>query len=246
MSSSASRAIVVLGVLLLVQATFQASSEAGYAQPESTGVSWTLWLIVLFAAAVIGAAVIWLRNRQPHQPTDARPRSPEPSSTTRPTPTPEATSGPARTIFISYRRTDSADITGRIYDRLKDRFGAEHVYKDVDSVPIGVDFRKHVDGLVARCDALIAVIGNQWLRTEAGARDVSTIADRPHRDRRGARARDPVVPVLVGGAAVPPESDLPDDLRDLAYRNGIDVRPDPDFHKDLDRLIAGLETHFGR
>jgi hypothetical protein len=27
----------------------------------------------------------------------------------------------------------------------------------------------------------------------------------------------------------------------LSYRNGIAVRPDPDFHRDIDRLIAGLE-----
>jgi hypothetical protein len=118
----------------------------------------------------------------------------------------------------------------------------------VDSVPLGVDFRKHVDELVARCDSLIAVIGNQWLKAEAGgARRLDDPRDLVRIEIAAALARGiPVVPVLVSGAAVPGESDLPGDLRDLAYRNGIDVRPDPDFHKDLDRLIAGLETHFGR
>jgi hypothetical protein len=54
------------------------------------------------------------------------------------------------------------------------------------------------------------------------------------------------VPVLVGNAAMPNEDDLPDEIRGLAYRNAISVRPDPDFHKDLDRLIAGMDVHFGR
>ena len=62
-----------------------------------------------------------------------------------------------------------------------------------------------------------------------------------------ALARDiPVIPVLVADAEVPSEEELPAELRELAYRNGISVRPDPDFHKDVDRLISGLEDHFRR
>ena len=32
-------------------------------------------------------------------------------------------------IFVPYRRDDSADTTGRMYDRLVDRFGREHVFR---------------------------------------------------------------------------------------------------------------------
>jgi hypothetical protein len=45
------------------------------------------------------------------------------------------------TIFISYRRTDSADVVGRIYDRLLSSYSKEKIFKDVDSIPLGVDFR---------------------------------------------------------------------------------------------------------
>jgi hypothetical protein len=150
------------------------------------------------------------------------------------------------TIFISYRRSDSADVTGRIYDRLAQRFGGEHVYKDVDTIPLGVDYRRHLDGLVGKCDALIAVIGRGWLPAPgADARRLEDPRDLVRIEVASALARGiPVVPVLVGGADIPAESELPEDLRDLAYRNGVQVRPDPDFHKDLDRLIAGLESHF--
>jgi hypothetical protein len=55
-----------------------------------------------------------------------------------------------------------------------------------------------------------------------------------------------VVPLLVRGASVPCENDLPASLAQLSYRNGIAVRPDPDFHRDMDRLIAGLEGHLSR
>lgn len=42
-------------------------------------------------------------------------------------------------ILISYRREDSADITGRIYDRLVQVF-PQSVFRDVDSIPLGVAF----------------------------------------------------------------------------------------------------------
>jgi hypothetical protein len=44
-------------------------------------------------------------------------------------------------IFLCYRRIDQ-DLTGRVYDRLTGRFGEESVFKDVDNIPVGVDFRK--------------------------------------------------------------------------------------------------------
>lgn len=50
----------------------------------------------------------------------------------------------AKAIFISYRRCDSIDIVGRIYDRLVAHFGANSVFKDVDSIPFGVNFRQHL------------------------------------------------------------------------------------------------------
>lgn len=53
----------------------------------------------------------------------------------------------------------------------------------------------------------------------------------------------PVIPVLIGGASLPPDSELPSSLGVITYRNGISVRPDPDFHRDMDRLIAGLQQH---
>jgi hypothetical protein len=43
--------------------------------------------------------------------------------------------------FISYRRSDSPDAVGRIYDRLVSEFGKAQVIKAVDSIPLGQDFR---------------------------------------------------------------------------------------------------------
>jgi hypothetical protein len=52
-----------------------------------------------------------------------------------------------------------------------------------------------------------------------------------------------VIPVLVQGAALPGEQELPPSLRELAYRNATVVRADPDFHADIARLMDGIAFH---
>ena len=66
-------------------------------------------------------------------------------------------------IFICYRRVDSENITGRIYDRLLQHYGKEAVFKDVDSIPLGLDFREYLDDVVGRCQVLLVVIVDEWL-----------------------------------------------------------------------------------
>ncbi len=63
-------------------------------------------------------------------------------------------------IFINYRRKDSADITGRLYDRLVAKFGKKAVFKDVDSIPLGVNFRDFLDAQVGQCNVFLSIITN--------------------------------------------------------------------------------------
>jgi hypothetical protein len=150
-------------------------------------------------------------------------------------------------IFISYRRDDTSDVTGRIYDRLIQHFGKQSVFKDVDSIPLGVDFRKHLGDSVGRCDVLLTVIGKQWLIGDLGHRRLDDVRDFVRIEIEAALRRDiPVIPVLVQTAPVPRPEDLPETLQSLVYRNGVPVRPDPDFHQDMDRLIRGIEGYLKR
>lgn len=137
-------------------------------------------------------------------------------------------------------------MVGRIYDRLVERFGKQQVFKDVDSIPLGVDFRKHLQKIVGSCDIFLAVMGDHWLETggAAGKKRLDDPKDFVRIELEAALQRDiPVVPVLVRNARVPEESELPVTLAALAYRNGMAVRPDPDFHRDMDRLIEGVQSH---
>jgi hypothetical protein len=151
-------------------------------------------------------------------------------------------------IFVSYRRSDSNDITGRIYDRLADYFGSKVVFRDVHSIPLGVDFRSHLQQQVGNCKVLVAVIGPTWLTVadQSGNRRLDVPNDWVKAEIETAINRDiPVIPVLVGGATMPKAEGLPGDLKPLAYRNGIPARPDPDFHQDMNRLIRRLDEIVG-
>jgi hypothetical protein len=146
-------------------------------------------------------------------------------------------------IFISYRRNDSADVVGRIYDKLMNQFGKENVFKDVDSIPLGIDFREYLDKSVSNCNIFLAIIGTRWLEVKSsdGKRRIDDSGDFVRIEIESALQRNiPVIPVLVQNATVPTATELPLAIRQLAYRNGISVRSDPDFHNDMDRLIRGI------
>ena len=44
-------------------------------------------------------------------------------------------------LFINYRRDDTDDLAGRLHDHLTGEFGAENIFKDVDSIPSGQNWR---------------------------------------------------------------------------------------------------------
>ena len=62
-------------------------------------------------------------------------------------------------IFISYRRDDSAASAGRLYDHLAHHFGKEQVFRDLDAIAPGTEFEKVIEEQISQCNVLVAVIG---------------------------------------------------------------------------------------
>ena len=152
----------------------------------------------------------------------------------------------ANAIFISYRRSDSQDVTGRIHDRLSSHFDNELIFRDVDSIPYGDDFQETLTQSVGRCQVLVAVMGATWLEV-LQERMQRTGTDWVRTEIAMALKRDiPVIPLLVGEARMPGADDLPDDLKTLAKRNAAKARPDPDFKHDMARLIERLQEIVGQ
>jgi hypothetical protein len=153
-----------------------------------------------------------------------------------------------RRVFVSYRREDEPYATGRLVDALVGKFGSEGVFHDVDSIPLGVDFRGYLTRAVRLCAVCIVVIGREWLTAKDadGERRLDKGSDFVRIEIEAALELDrPIVPILVKRATMPRAEELPESIRNLAYRNGLDVRPDPDFQADVAKLLRGLERMLG-
>lgn len=149
-------------------------------------------------------------------------------------------------IFIGYRRTDTADVAGRIYDRIEEHLGAKRVFKDVDSIPIGTTFREFVRDAIGQCAVFLALIGPGWIdaKDDAGLRRLDDPDDlvRVELETAFATGSVRVVPVLVNGADMPAANQLPPSLHRLCDLNAAQVRRDPDFRRDMDRLMLALDV----
>jgi nudix-type nucleoside diphosphatase (YffH/AdpP family) len=149
-------------------------------------------------------------------------------------------------IAISYRRSDSADVTGRIFDRLVQKYGKDSVFRDIDNIPFGIDFREVVNNALQNTDALIAIVGPDWRGSRShGSPRINDENDFVRIEVKTALKRNiPVIPVLVGGAAFPEPADLPDSMRDFSFRNAANVDSGRNFDTDIERLMRSMDQLF--
>ncbi len=147
-------------------------------------------------------------------------------------------------IFINYRRDDAPGVAGRLYDHLARKFTRGRLFIDVDAIKPGLDFVKQLDTQVSQCDALLAVIGPHWLTAtdSKGKRRLDDPHDYVRIEIASALKRDiPVIPVLIDGAEMPAEADLPEDLAPLARRHALELRHTR-FASDADAIVSALHT----
>src|SRR5712692_8675359 len=146
----------------------------------------------------------------------------------------------AGSIFLSYRRDDTAGYAGRLYDRLKTRFPGR-VFMDVGAIAPGSDFVATIEKAVGDCAVLIALIGKQWMN-ESRLQDPSDFVrlEIAAALKRGIR----VIPVLVGGATMPAASALPEDVAGLLRRQAVGIS-DEEWDAACERLVAGVEKEIG-
>src|SRR5215813_7855831 len=75
-------------------------------------------------------------------------------------------------IFISYRRSEASGWAGHLLDTLRTHLGRTSIFRDIDSIPPGVDFEAYIRDAVGSCDVLLALIGPQWLTASHGDDDL--------------------------------------------------------------------------
>jgi TIR domain len=146
-----------------------------------------------------------------------------------------------RNIFISYRREENKYQARMIFDAFQN--AKVNVFYDVDSIPLGRDFRETIMVQVQKCDVLLALVGRnwaQWLDPKTKLPRLENADDFVRIEIGTALNRGiPVVPVLLDDAPLPETDQLPNDLRNLFDRQAefISFRT---FDDDVKRPITKL------
>lgn len=134
---------------------------------------------------------------------------------------------PMAKIFISYRREDAGFAVDQVHAALKPYAEIpSDIFIDVDNIPPGVDFVEHLESKVSQCEIMLVAIGLRWLdaTNESGQQRLSDPDDFVRIEIEAALARGiPVVPILIGGAAMPHISNLPESLQPLVRRQAVKI-----------------------
>lgn len=172
--------------------------------------------------------------------------------------------GSSYKVFISYRRQDSQATSDRIYESLLNYFSRDEIFMDTDTIPPGYSFPGYIEYVLRQCRVALIVIGPSWSSvTEtsgeyAGQRRLDDPGDHVRIEVERALELGQVdsagrptgnlllIPLLVQNAHMPRANDLPESLRELAKRNASPIRPNPDFKRDLSRLMAHVTGWMGR
>lgn len=151
-------------------------------------------------------------------------------------------------IFISYRRSDGGGHAGRLYDCLRKDLGDAHLFFDVSNIAAGERWRDSLREQLQRCRVMVAVIGPDWfdVRDDRGAARLGLPDDVVRAEIVEAEhAGKLLIPVLVGGAQIPPSSALPADwptaLREIGAHQAMRLDHD-EFDADVRRLEARLAS----
>ena len=151
-------------------------------------------------------------------------------------------------IFISYRRADSKYVVDRIRDRLIDAYDEDAVFRDLESIPLGQNFSDVLKEATTTCDVMLVVIGPQWasITDDQGNKRLFEPHDYTRLEVEAGLVNNKilVIPLLVMNARMPSLEEIPESLTDLRFRNAINIRNDPDFTPDMQRLIQGINEQF--
>ena len=146
-------------------------------------------------------------------------------------------------VFISYRRKEpvAAGFVYRFAERLEAHFGKGHVFLDANALPYGRDFREALLEELDRADILFVIIGPGWVERLHELIDEPKDYVRIEVEHALTSKRAPrVIPILVGGVAMPRSSDLPEPVRNLANMQGTSIDTQRLFHETCERLLQDL------
>ena len=146
-------------------------------------------------------------------------------------------------IFISYRRQESGDIVGRIFDHLSNVFTKHNIFKDVDNIGAGENFRNVITDAIKNSQVLLLIIGREWIKVKGpnGIRRIDDPNDYVRIEIETAiENKIRIIPILIGDTNLPSPDKFPLQIRNITNFNAVKIRNDPDFKKDINHLVSEL------
>ena len=144
-------------------------------------------------------------------------------------------------VFISYRRGETTGQARALHELLSQRFGARRVFMDVDSIAPGADFVEKIEEAIHSSGVALVLIGRDWLSRGANQHLLDDPSDFIRLETDTAlRLGVPVIPILVERAQMPSAEELPESLRPLTRRNGLELE-NTRWEYDVGRLVRAVE-----
>lgn len=148
-------------------------------------------------------------------------------------------------VFVNYRRSDASAHANLLYEWIRERYGEDRVFKDVDSIAPGLDFVEAIESAIDSSEVMLVVIGKGWVVDANGRRRLEDVDDYVRMEVATALQRNiRVIPVLVEGAEMPSVADLPEPLATLTRRHAFELN-NARSRADRDELLRRLETILG-
>jgi hypothetical protein len=149
----------------------------------------------------------------------------------------------ALAVFISYRREDTRDLTGRIDDFLARSELQVRIFRDLASIEPGSNWRTEIENGLREAHVILAVFGPNWAgRSQTGRVRIADPDDAVRYEIESAiKLKKDLVPVVVQGTKFPP-SDLPDCLRPLIAIQAFVLDPERGFDQSMRSLMKILQV----
>lgn len=152
-------------------------------------------------------------------------------------------------VFIGYRRDDGGH-AGRLYDRLAEAFSVDAVFIDREDLTPGQPYREDLAEAVRRSRICLVVIGQHWFSDRNRLRlfeehDVTRNEIRIALECFEAGGGYDLIPILTGGAGMPPADMLPPELAGLADIQALRMRDGAEeYREDFGTLIGLINDRY--
>ena len=145
-------------------------------------------------------------------------------------------------LVISYRRKDTAAISGRIFEHLVKEFGKNSIFMDIDNIPPGVDYRNHIDRVLVNADIILVIIGDRWLGGSENNRILYDMDPVRIELESAYKQKIHIWPIFIDDGRMPLPEQLPPNLRNFVYLNAIYISSGRDFHSHMERLVRQVRS----